>query len=332
MRVGRVRSAVRGAGRARRARGRRYADPVASGARAQAEQRLPQRPPTCPGPGGVVEGDRLPEHLPGRVGQERPGDDEVAGRVADRRRPEVEDRGQPPAPYQQVADRDVAVHPDRRGVPGGRPRCVPHRGEPVDRHSAAEVGEARARLRVVHAEVAAAVEAVCSGERPAAGVDAAQRDEEAGQVGRELLPRADPVGRGGLAGQPAVHRPRVREARPGTAVPDRHRDRQWQPRPQLGQPPLLLAHRGGVRRVAGQPHGQLGAEPVGAVVPAVDLHRPHRQPRPLRELRGHQPLAPVRRRCPRVRPSSSPRESRRPDLARQPDFRLPTSRGGGPLK
>ena len=87
----------------------------------------------------------------------------------------------------------------------------------------------------------AAEAAVLAGLRPAGRVDAAEGGEEPGQGRREGAQVGDRRVRRDLALEPAVHRPRVREAGVGLARGHRGRDRQRQLRREHGSQRCSLA-------------------------------------------------------------------------------------------
>jgi hypothetical protein len=62
----------------------------------QGHECFPQCPAAGAGPGGLVGGQAAPEGGGGPGGKERPGHDQVAGRIADRGAPEVDHRVQGP--------------------------------------------------------------------------------------------------------------------------------------------------------------------------------------------------------------------------------------------
>ena len=55
----------------------------------------------------IVEGPAPPEHLPALVLEERPGDDQATGRVADGRAAEVDHRPEPPVDDEHVGRVDA---------------------------------------------------------------------------------------------------------------------------------------------------------------------------------------------------------------------------------
>ncbi len=97
------------------------------GAAGQQDHRLPQRPAARPGPRRLVERHGLAEGGAARALEQGPGDDQIAGRVADGRETEVDHRAQTPARHEQVAGGDIAVQPDGRTAPRGRQGRLPDR-------------------------------------------------------------------------------------------------------------------------------------------------------------------------------------------------------------
>ena len=134
-----------------------------------------------------------------------------------------------------------------------------------------------------------AEEAVRAGERAIRRVRRSQGAEERGQVDRERVQVVDAADGRRLPREPAVHRPRPREADCGSTLDDRCRDRQRQLRGEPGQAALLLLDGGDVALRAREPDRQLVAEPERAVVPAAGQHLTDQEVRPVREALGDQP-------------------------------------------
>src|SRR3954471_20882513 len=70
------------------------------------DDRLPKRPAAPSGPGVVVEPYLVAEDLSRLAAQHRPGDHDVAGRIADAGCSEVDDRGETAAGDEKIAVRD----------------------------------------------------------------------------------------------------------------------------------------------------------------------------------------------------------------------------------
>jgi hypothetical protein len=89
----------------------------------------------------------------------------------------------------------------------------------------------------------------------------------------------------------AIASPHARRTASRGRLAPRHRgrDRERKLRAEHGQPALLLVDLAGVPVAAGQPDGELGAEPKRAIVPAVELDARDGQVRPVRELAIDQP-------------------------------------------
>jgi len=88
-------------------------------------ERLPERPAAPTRPGGLADGQPIPERVTAVGGEQRPGDSQVAGRIADAARPEVDDGRQPPIDEQEIPRGDVTVEPVRDPIParpGQQPR------------------------------------------------------------------------------------------------------------------------------------------------------------------------------------------------------------------
>src|SRR5215218_10814655 len=77
----------------------------------EGDQRLPQPPAAATRPRVPIHIELGPERVAACAGEERPGDDRVARRIADAGRAEVEHRRQPPVADEQVPGGDVAVEP-----------------------------------------------------------------------------------------------------------------------------------------------------------------------------------------------------------------------------
>ena len=268
------RSGCGGAGRSRAPGARRCAmrafDSADSGARDQGAASTPSSARN------VAAGD----------GEERPGDDEVEAGSPTR---DVPKSITWPASVadQEVPDGDVAVQPDRVAVPCGahrRPR------RPLDRvagHLVAELVDGREGLVARTSPGAAAEEVVLSGRRAVGRVDAAQRVRNPARSRRSAARSSMCACRRELPVEPAVDRPRIRE--PGVGLP-------WPP--ESGSAAKAAGEHGSQRcslstclayGPARQADGELGSEPEGAVLPAVDVDVGDGELRPLRELAVDEP-------------------------------------------
>src|SRR6266540_3197409 len=70
-----------------------------------------------PRPRALSDGQPIPERVTAVGGEQRPGDRQVAGRIADAARPEVDDGRQPPIDEQEIPRGDVTVEPVRDPIP-----------------------------------------------------------------------------------------------------------------------------------------------------------------------------------------------------------------------
>jgi len=83
--------------------------------------------------------------------------------------------------------------------------------------------------------------------------------------------------------QPWDHAPGPGKPLPGATHPNRHRNRQRQSQREFRKPLLLVFDQGRCEGASGQAHGEVGAEPVEAVVPSIS-HLDERQVRKVRVL------------------------------------------------
>src|SRR5436309_3270149 len=88
-------------------------------------QRLPERPATPTRPGRRLHRNQRSEQLSALTTEERPRDREVAGRIAHRRAPEVENAGQSALTHEKVGPGHISVHPHARSVARGVERTLP---------------------------------------------------------------------------------------------------------------------------------------------------------------------------------------------------------------
>ena len=245
------------------------------------------------GPRWRRPGEGVAVHRTALARQQCPGQHDVAGRVADAAGAEVDHRRQPAVADQQVAERDVAVEPDRRSRPGAGDRGVQ------------DLGGGR------HVDLVGDARPARSGLRPGSSPGGRPATSCAGRAAGRLwrrTPAAPPgtppprgrrrPGRRSARVSPAPRRARRRRTRragsPGRATPARPAgDRHRQLRRQQRQPALLLGHLLGVEPRAGEADRQIVAESERAVVPAAVLDVADGQVRPLRELLGHQPAGEV---------------------------------------
>ncbi|ESX36509.1 hypothetical protein X763_16185 [Mesorhizobium sp. LSHC432A00] len=253
------------------------------------DQRLPQRPAAAARPGRFIDVDGGTERLPAVALEERPGDRQVARGIADPGGAEVDDGAQAAVLDQKVAPGDVSVEPDGRPLPGGGKGRIPDSGGRLGVDLPLQRLECFPCLVVIHAQRSAAEEIVLARGRPARRIDPPERNEELGQIDRELSAIGDFGGLGCFAVDPAVDGPLPGVVLPRLAHRQWNRDRQRQKRRQPGQPAVLFFDLQGIWCGTRQPHSHIIAEVEGSVVPAAKRHRPHRQMPPLRKLRGDQP-------------------------------------------
>ena len=165
-----------------------------------------------------VDAELGAEAVAARAREERPRDDDVARGVADARRAEVEHGGQPPVAHEQVADRDVAVQPDRVAVPR---RCSSRRPTRAGRRRAGSRRRARRWPRGPRARRSPAGRRGRSCARRAAGRRSRRRGRSAfrkpGEVGRERGQVVD--------ARLATRAPRRASGRPTTGTGSRRRAR-----------------------------------------------------------------------------------------------------------
>ena len=123
----------------------------------QRDHRLRQRPAAAPRPGRVVDLEQVAEDRSRLRVEDRPGDLDVAGRVADAQRAPVEETGDASVLDEQVSRVEVAVDPDGRPVPVRRSeRVLPRRRHGVGVDQVAERGDPGAGRLVSRRERAAA--------------------------------------------------------------------------------------------------------------------------------------------------------------------------------
>jgi hypothetical protein len=89
-------------------------------------ERLPESPASPACPRRMLDRYGFLETRSAVVGEERPGDRKVAGRVAEGGASEVEHTGQAPLPYEQVGAGHITVYPDRGRVVTGGEHGLPH--------------------------------------------------------------------------------------------------------------------------------------------------------------------------------------------------------------
>src|SRR5580658_7057048 len=176
-----------------------------SGVRGEDEQGLPQGPAAGTCPGGLIGRERPAERLPAFSREERPGDDQIAGGVADGASAEVDDRAETALPDEKIACGDVAMHPDGGGPPGCRQGCGPDGARFSDIDRASQRVETLPGLGIVDAERSAAKETVRPG-RWADGGNPLQGDEKFREADRETAQIEDAFPRRGLAFEPALDR------------------------------------------------------------------------------------------------------------------------------
>src|SRR5690606_14839715 len=114
-------------------------------------QCLPQRPAAPTRPGVVVDGKALLEHLPPRIVQQRPGDREIAGRIADSAGPEVDDGRQHAVGEKEIPRGDVTVEPALDAIPRRREGLGPDLASQADVDMTPEDLERALRALVVGA-------------------------------------------------------------------------------------------------------------------------------------------------------------------------------------
>jgi hypothetical protein len=159
------------------------------------------------------------QYLPRADLEQVPGADEIQGGI---RRPEAADvqhPGQAPVRHEHVAGNEVTVghHIAGRAARQG-PHDSPHAAEPGNIQDLFAAAETRFHPRVMGSQVSAPALAA---ERPAARADGPHVGDELGKVARERDRCAGVLVGGHDAGQPRLHRPGKRVARPGFTERDR---------------------------------------------------------------------------------------------------------------
>src|SRR6478752_8136850 len=94
----------------------------------QGNERLPKRPATAARPRAFIEPQPIVERAAALALEERPGDGQVTGGVADRAAAEIDHGSESALGHQQVRAGDVAVDPDVRPAPGRSECRLPRRG------------------------------------------------------------------------------------------------------------------------------------------------------------------------------------------------------------
>ena len=98
---------------------------IGAGQGRQHYQRLPQRPAGSAGDGGVVQTERGVKCGASWRIEKCPANGEIAGRVTDGAAAEIDHRRQPATADQQIARRDIAMHPDNRVRPAAGQSSFP---------------------------------------------------------------------------------------------------------------------------------------------------------------------------------------------------------------
>ncbi len=156
-----------------------------------------------------------PEGVPRLGGEQVPGRDEVAGRVADADGAEVQHGVEPAPAGEQIAGHQVGVDPCGRTGPRGRgERRLPGGGGGGGVDRAAQLVERGARHGVGGGQGHTPV-----GGRPVGQPDPAQRCHEGAEVGGQGQRIGEAVGARGFAVEPALHHPGPREALAGRRAP-----------------------------------------------------------------------------------------------------------------
>jgi len=173
----------------------------------QNDQGLPQGPAPGPRPGPGIHRKSVPERHSAFGMEESPSDGQVTGRIANGQLAEIDDGTQAPFPHQQVAGRDVPMHPDRRSQPGGGQGGFPDAAGGPDVQLAIQVLEGLADLGVIDVKPAPAMKRVWPCLRTSSWVDPVQGGEEPGEAGGELGQVADGGPGCVLARKPSVDSP-----------------------------------------------------------------------------------------------------------------------------